>query len=258
MQDPAIVEALSRDRLDGYVVKGGPNTDRDLLGRYLYNLAVSQALYPFFHTLEVVLRNRVYSVVANDRPIDVDRRDLYHDFPCWLDEKASILTVDHQREVHDAKRAVISDIRKRHGPTAANGSRFRTSGRLVAKLPLSFWVFLFDEDYVGPGRNLGILWPRYFEAVFRHRNGAGSITIVRKLMRRLLVLRNRIMHFERIAPWLDHHNTALDPRRVRDDIIELLSWLEPRTVQALGDYGPLDEVFDQVYERYFQWASRRI
>ena len=77
---------------------------------------------------------------------------------------------------------------------------------------------------MGHGRGqLGILWPRYSAAVFPHLPNL-RIPEIRKRLRRLHVVRNRIMHFERIAPWDDwtNNNTSLRADHIRDDILELL------------------------------------
>lgn len=255
--DPVAREVLSEDPLRGFHVPSGPNSDRDLLGRYLYNVAVSNALYPFFHALEVVLRNRIYAAVSHDQPIDPHRPDLYDEFPCWLDATSSILIPDHRTQVAKAKAEVKKDLRRRFGDRLSQASRLRTPGRLVAKLPLSFWVYLFGSDYVGPGRGQrGTPWPRYTAVVFRHRADV-RIVAVRKRLHRLLVVRNRLMHYERVAPWDDwtNSNTALRADHVRDDVLELLDWTAPRASDTLRQHGPLDECFQPVFARYLRLVA---
>jgi hypothetical protein len=179
---------------------------------------------------------------------------LYDAFPCWLDATQSLLTLDHRREVDAAKRDVVKDLRRRFGDTASQKRRFKTPGRLVAKLPLSFWVYLFDPDYVGQGRGqLGSLWPRYSGAVFPHRPNV-RISDLRRTLRRLHVVRNRIMHFERIAPWDDwtNNNASLRADHIRDDILELLDWMAPRASETLRGHGPLDIVFEPTFERHLR------
>lgn len=250
--DPEANALLSRDRLAGYHVSSDRNTDRDLLGRYMHNVAVSQALYPYLHAAEVVLRNRIFAAVAQDHPIDRDRRDLYDEFPCWLDATPGILTQDHQAAVASAKRDVQKDLRRRFSGRQSRAPHLLTPGRLVAKLPFSFWVFLFDPEYVGHGRGQpGILWPRYSAAVFPNREKPW-IADVQRMMRRLLVVRNRVMHYERITPWADYSNTALDPGHVREDILQLLRWMSPRAATTLHDHGPPDYFLEPAYGRYLR------
>lgn len=251
-EDPEAYALLSADRLAGFRVSSGRNTDRDLLGRYLHNVAISQALYPYLHAAEVVLRNRIFAAVAQDHPIDRDRRDLYDAFPCWLDATPAILTPNHQAEVAKAKHDVEKDLRRRFPEGKKRGRHLLTPGRLVAKLPLSFWVFLFDPEYVGNGRGQpGILWPRYSAAVFPNRESTGIVD-VRKIMRRLLVVRNRVMHHERITPWADYNNTALHPEHVRADILQLLAWMSPRAAATVRDHGPPDYYLAPAFGRYLR------
>ena len=255
--DPEANALLSRDRLAGYRVSSGRNTDRDLLGRYMHNVAISQALYPYLHAAEVVLRNRIFAAVARDYPIDRDRLDLYNEFPCWLDATPTILTENHQAEVAKAKRDVQKDLRRRFSDRKSRARHLLTPGRLVAKLPFSFWVFLFDAEYIGHGRGqAGILWPRYSAAVFPNRESPGIVD-VQKMMRRLLVVRNRVMHHERIAPWDDYSETSLHPEHVRKDVLQLLDWMSPRAATTLHDHGPPDYYLEPAFGRYLRLFACR-
>lgn len=259
MQDPVIINALSRDRLDGFKVKGGPNWDSRLFGRYLHNLALSNAFYPYFHALEVLLRNRIHSALSVAHNIDPARPDLYLQFPCWLDATSSFLVTDHRGIVAVAKANVIKDLRKRFGPTEAAKRHLYTPGRLVAQLTFSFWVFLFDDEYSSHGRDQGILWPRYFPEVFPHKPLGHGVVILRQELRRLLVVRNRIMHFERIAPWsyASARDGALDPERIRGDVLRLLDWMEPSMSQAMRKHLS-NEPFEKVYRRHLDWLAIRM
>lgn len=248
------ISLLSEDRLGGYRVEGGPNGPSDLLGRYLNNLAVSYALYPALHTLEVLLRNRIYDSVARDHPIDPDRPDLYDDFPCWLDGTPGLLIADHVRTVQKAKDEVRKDLRRRLGDGESRARRHRTPGRLVAKLTLAFWVFLFDSEYCGSGRgDVTGLWPRYFDDVFPHRTGSHHVVWVRKALRRILVVRNRCMHFERITPWSEREgHSHVAPTQVLEDIETLVSWMSPFARDALVRHGPDPMYMSTGYERFLR------
>lgn len=257
VDDPEAHALLSSDRLTGYRIKSAMNSDRELLGRYMHNIAISQAIYPYLHAVEVLLRNRIFAAVEQDQPIDRDRPDLYNEFPCWLDATRTILIENHQAEVTKAKRAVDKDLLRRFPGRQGRARHLRTPGRLVAKLPFSFWVFLFDSEYIGHGRGQrGILWPRYAETIFPNRASAGIVG-VQKMMRRLLVVRNRVMHYERIAPWEDYNNTALRPEHVRDDVLQLLQWMSPRAATTLRDHGPSDYYVGPAFGRYLRLHAAR-
>ena len=116
---------------------------------------------------------------------------------------------------------------------------------------------VFDPEYIGGGRGqLGILWPRYSAAVFPNRSSAG-IADVQRTLRRLLVVRNRVMHYERIAPWDDYSNTALHPGHVRNDILELLGWMSTRAATTLRDHGPPDYYLEPAFGRYLRLFACR-
>jgi len=248
-------DLLSTDRLEGFRVRSGRNDDRALLGRYMHNVAISHALYPYLHAAEVILRNRIFSAVARAHAIDRDRPDLYDDFACWLDMTSPILTDSHRKEVKKAKDEVRKDLRRRVGAAASRNRRLLTPGRLVAKLPFSFWVFLFDYEYVGNGRgDLGILWPRFSQAVFPGRTSTGIVD-VRKTLRRLHVVRNRVMHYERISPWDESKDTALRPDHVRGDILQLLEWMSPRVADIVRNHAPHDYLTEPAFGRYLRLAA---
>lgn len=257
--DPGAIAILSRDRLDGFTIPGRPNTDNDLVGRYFYNLAVSQALYPLLHGLEVVLRNRIHDAAACAYPIDPAARSDYHDYPCWIDATAGHLIPDHRRTVDEAKRGVFKDVRRRYGQGIARSPRMRAPGRLVAKLSFAFWVFLFDDEY-GDERRPGALWPRLLNDVFPVRHGRVTVAVVRKTLRRMLVVRNRTMHYERIAPYSYPGDATghLDPKQVHLEILDVIHWMCPRAASALRGHGSWDDVHSPAFQRYMQWLARRL
>jgi hypothetical protein len=250
------VAILSRDRLDGYRLPGGENADRRLVARYLYNAAISECLYPLFHVVEVVLRNRIHDAARAAYPIDPVLSNTYNEFPCWLDAVATPVRSEHQSTVEEAKRGVFSELRRRFGAVRANDRSMWTAGRLVAKLPFSFWVFLFDTDYVGPNRQPGPLWPQLFDQVFPYHGGQASLSEVRSRLRRWLVVRNRVMHYERIVPY-DTPQGTLQPLTLRRDMLELVRWMSPRAASAVGALDRLPEVFNEPFLRFLRIAAWR-
>lgn len=244
-EEQELVAALSRERLDGF--RGAAtDTDRLLIGRYLYNVAVSEALYPLFHALEVVLRNRLHAAASEHYPVDADRTDTYHRFPCWLDAVHSPLLAPHRRIVVAARTDVHRDLQRRYGATAVRQQC--TPGRLIARLSFGFWVFLFDPNYSGSRAAPGVLWPGLLGHVFPEGGGHIHIGTVRSRLRRLHVLRNRLMHHERIVPYVDRDG-VVNPMAVRHDIMELLSWMAPRSVSVLGRYDRMAAVSRPAVQR---------
>lgn len=112
------------------------NGARDGLAYYLWNIALCEALYPAFHTLEVGFRNALH-------------RELGHAFgePEWLLNRHSFLK---DRELPSIATAENS-LRNHHKPV--------DEPRLVAELSFGFWTSLIDKRY-------DQLWPRFAPKAF--------------------------------------------------------------------------------------------
>jgi hypothetical protein len=254
-EDPEAAELLSRDRLDGFR-DGTGDSDKILVGRYVLNAAIAEALHPLLHALEVILRNRLNESAAALYPVDPDSPAEYHHYPSWLDATQGPIAHFHRKHVDEAKAKVAKDLRRRYGPGVASARRMRTPGRLVAALPFSFWVYLFDQEYSGTRASPGSLWPELLPQVFPHARGV-ALSEIRNRLRRLLVVRNRVMHHERIYPYSDGRGLSWDPGRVRVEILELLSWMSPRARAMVEHFDRVPEVMHPVALRYVRWIPWR-
>lgn len=254
-QDHAAVELVSRERLEGF--REQPDeTDKRLIARYLLNAALTEALHPLLHAVEVVLRNRIDRAAAARFPTDPARRTTYRDYPSWLDAAPGLLTDGHRAHVEDAKAKVFRDLRRRYGPQAAASARMLRPGRLVAALPFGFWVYLFDPVYSGSRDARGALWPEVLPAVFPARPGV-SVGEVRRRRRHLLVVRNRVMHHERIHPYAGGRGLTWNLNRIRGEALELLGWMSPRASALVRDHDRLAEVSHPAFRRYLRWVPWR-
>lgn len=253
--DPDAVGLLSRDRLEGFR-NAAADSDKELVSRYLLNAAVSEALHPHLHAVEVILRNRVVGAGTLRFPVDPAQPGTYGRFPVWLDAEPGILAPRHRQIVDQASEQVAKSLRRRYGPKRGAALRFRTPGRLVAALPFSFWVFLFDPGYSGDHESRGLLWPDSLPEVFPHGAQAG-IGRIRSRLRRLLVVRNRIMHYERIFPYADGKGFAVDPDDLRDQICELVGWMSPRAESVLRRFDRIPEDLHPTNRRFLRWVPWR-
>ena len=78
--------ALSTERLGAYA-RPEDADDVDSVARYLWNLALCSALQPVLHTLEVTVRNHLFTVsrrIVNETALSFDR------VPCWLGSWGSV------------------------------------------------------------------------------------------------------------------------------------------------------------------------
>lgn len=209
----AIWQVLSQERLNRY---GRPDEPAlEIVARYLWNMAVCEALYPSLQGLEVAVRNTIFNAGTGIYPFTGSPQA--GQVPCWLDA-AGLLQPDERRSVDLAKMRL----------TAAG--KALEPGRLIAELTFGFWTALFDVRY----ENTRVLWPRLFsQRIFAH---APSRYKNRKslspLLNRVRHLRNRAFHHEPIWHWrdlADHHAITLD----------LIGWMSPslrQTVEAMDRF----------------------
>lgn len=123
--------ALSEERLQAYVTE--QDTDPiDSVARYIWNLALSAAMQPTLHALEITFRNHIFE--NSLRVVDQSKLQ-FREVRCWLDADPSLLEENELEAVENAK-----EILRRSGKPL-------TTGRLVARLGFGFWVSLCKRPY---------------------------------------------------------------------------------------------------------------
>lgn len=195
----------------------------------------------------------MHEAITAQYPVDADLPNEYDEYPTWMDATSPVLIPDHARIVEGAKKDLRKQFRRRYGDRASAARRLRTPGRLVAALPFSFWVFLFDEAYSGSRENPGVLWPTLLVKAFPHNSGP-PLKLIRKRLRHLLIVRNRVMHHERIYPYDDGRGLPWNPQQIRREVLELLSWMSPRAATLAGRFDRVQDVMHPLNLRYLRWA----
>jgi hypothetical protein len=200
-------EVISNERLEAYR-RTASDTDPDLLGRYQWNIALSEALYPVLNILEIALRNSIHQAI----------RQAFNN-QLWMDMRPALLDPREQEKVIAAKQ----ELQRQRKPPAP--------GRLIAELNFGFWTSLFDARYEQR------LWPRLLKDTFPTL--PSRLRTRRTLSRRLndiRYLRNRIFHHEPI--W---HLKDLGQRH--GAILEAIYWISPTLRNMIQ---PIDR-FPEVY-----------
>ncbi|MGH2410757.1 MAG: hypothetical protein ACRDGS_10365 [Chloroflexota bacterium] len=192
----ALQPSLSRDRIAAYRLPG--DSDGDVLARYLWNIRLSESLYPVLQALEVALRNSINTAFAQGS----GRQD-------WYDSTRGQFCLDQRQrqEVADAK-ATLTKNRKPHRP-----------GRVVAELRFGFWTSLFNVAYQTGGKRGTRLWPQLLPAVVpsmpRRKRTRATISMTLNDVR---TLRNRVFHYEPI--W-----SMIELQRQHAEILDLIGWM---------------------------------
>lgn len=182
-------DALSLERFGRYLTWAAGDRGR-AIALYGLNTRLSESLYTPLQTLEVALRNRIHTVLAEAKSAD------------WYAEGAGLLLVPNQSE--QVAKAIAG---------LAQAGKPVTAGGVVASLTFSFWTTMFNKDYE-------TLWQQTLHRIvdptapkgLKRKSFSGPLTPIR-------VLRNRIAHHEPILSWdlCKHHA----------QIMELIEWLSP-------------------------------
>jgi len=185
---------LSVDRLSVYG-QDSPGTDV-VMARYLWNMAISEALYSCLQMCEVALRNAIHNAMSG----------LYGQGR-WYD--SGDLAAWGTLHVKEAKERI------------AHGGKPITIGRVIAELHFGFWTSLFEDHYE---RNTRFL-PKGIKKVFpdlpksQHRRKT-----IKARLERIRQLRNRVFHHERIIHWKD-----LEAQH--GQIIQTIQWISPELAE---------------------------
>ena len=210
------------ERLSAYALP--EDTDEiDGVARYLWNLALCSTLQPALHTLEVTLRNHLFTV---SRRI-VDETALSFDVvPCWLDAQPSLLA-DREREAIDQAKNTLKTRRRRMTP-----------GRLVSVLGFGFWVSLCKRPYEQGRAGGPRLWPELATKGFPHlAQPKRTRSQIFHALDPLRELRNRVSHHEPV--W----DRKLDRRHQR--LVDVIAWINRDLAATLTVHSPLPAVLNK-------------
>lgn len=203
-----IVKALSRQRLETYRCLA-VETDQRVLDRYLWNVAISEALYMALHFLEIALRNHVHDVIAlgsNDADWLVHGR--------FLDPREKTLVAK-----------AVNNLNHQHKDLSA--------GNAIAELNFGFWTSLFDVRYER------ILWQKWIKEVFPSMpRRLRTRHIILGRLNKIRKLRNRVFHYEPI--W--HLNNLYQQH---DEILQTINWISPELEKLVHSKNRFPEVFLQ-------------
>ncbi len=187
-----IISAISLERLHPY--RQGLLNDREAVARYLWNSALSEAMYPLLQALEITFRNALHSNLS--QRFSANGQDWY----------APAIQLLHPPEVDEASKAIGRLTRAKKGITP---------GRVVAELSFGFWTTLLSRPYERR------LWPALLPLVFPNiPSSQRTRSNVSLRFNGLRHLRNRVFHHEPVwnRPTLPNDH---------DTIIETIGWINP-------------------------------
>lgn len=227
-----IIKALSRERLETY--RQSPTDSIDtLVQRYLYNIELSQFLYPALSLLEVTLRNHLNTAIDNFIR------------PNWLLDEAKTTTPSILLPFeHGLLMQAYQNLSKPYYNKAGTLiQRTITAGKLIAELNFGFWVNLCNDKY---NPTIWMKKPTIFDEVFPYfdsfmtKNSPNAkrhkrLNKVTSKLVPILRLRNRVFHHEPVF----NHPSGLE--KCYADIEELLFYLSLESSQYLIEISKFNE-----------------
>ena len=202
----AIENALSTARFEPYsrLAVGQGQPPEYALELYLKNLTACKEFYAAISGFEVVLRNAMHRSL-----IGFYGKEDWYDGISWHGKHRGQLDEAKQRASFDRKTVYPDDV--------------------VAHLMLGFWVNLLSDPYEKS------LWTPALRKAFPFHQGKPSRKVLRQHFVRILILRNRIAHYEPLIK-----QKASWPAMLHD-ITEGIRWISPETACWLSAHLHLPE-----------------
>ena len=207
----------SKPRINRFFVATGTKTGAKNL--YKANLLVSQAFYPILNLMEIFLRNSLYASV-----------EAYFSNSDWIISEKNGFMSDHSLAAsgYYLKNSVINAENKmlRKGITV-------TAGKVLAEQSFGFWVSLFEPAHY---RLIGGSVIHSFPHKPPHINRKAFFLMLSKIRD----FRNRIYHNEPVC----FSGALVDfsySRQIKDDIFDLLDWMEPVIKKYVKRFDNIDE-----------------
>lgn len=213
-------KSLSRNRLATYSITADLDSS-DAVARYLWNLALSAAMQPVVHTLEISFRNALFDVgneAAAKSPFAT------RIVPSWLDAKPSMLASQEEADVTKAVQRL------------GRNSKRHTAGHLVGHLSFGFWIRLCNSPYEQGRPNGPALWPLAAKRFPNCPRTERTRERIRDAFDEVREFRNRMAHHQ---PIWDTSVLAM-----HDQAIEQIRWMNAKLAAVTQHYSQLAAVFN--------------
>jgi len=196
--------ALSIERLSTYEKLSSGDREK-AIGLYLWNIALSEALYGPIQTLEVVVRNSLHNCLATTFGTN------------WYESITYCLAGHLKEKITDAKRSL------------SNQNKPPSPSRIIAELSFGFWIGILTRRYET------VLWRPYLSKAFHNAPTSFTRIHAHDALDQIRKLRNRIAHHEPIlAKSLDKQHEL---------ILNIIAWISPGASVWIKHYSRFDEVW---------------
>ena len=206
-------KAVSHKRLKSHQCYPS-ETDTDLLSTYLWNIALSEAIYPVLHNFEIAVRNSFYEAISR----------FSHEN--WLHEIDTDVLLEN--EIYVVKNAIVSLNKKGKDISKDN---------LISELNLGFWISLSYRKYERPHK----LYPKLFKDKDFFPN-------LPRINRTRLTLSDRLTSIVKLRNQVFHHNPIWkdkDLERKYSIALDVIHWTSPMLHEMTKTSSRFLEVYSQ-------------
>lgn len=210
---------IAIERLDAYRQDGVD--ELDTFSRYLWNMALCEALYSPLQMAEIALRNAIHTALSEMNTTQE-----------WYATGVSLLPWQ-QDQVKDAIRVL------------SKGGKTPRPGQIVAALHFGFWTGFFNKANSKTG-----IAPSLVKPVFKYASKyERKISLIGRRWNEIRTLRNRVFHHERIVHWSDlsqqHTNIIQTIGWISPDLKEMAEALDRFTMMYSAGSAPWKEKIQQ-------------
>jgi hypothetical protein len=201
---------VSRHRLQRY--RRATKSKQEAVALYLWNVALSEALYSPLHFFEVAFRNATHQALTNYTGNNSR----------WFMDNSGLMQGRHQQQVHDALNELCKKGKSQFLGLETDANYPKEPQRVVAELSLGFWINLYSSPYTQTivSATISLVFPNGPKEIVKDKRQ----DFLYPRLREVLDLRNRIFHHEPIYHWTYvTNNTSLMARHQR--LCELVSWI---------------------------------
>ena len=208
-------EAISVKRLTAFK-KTSSCGNIESLANYLWNISLSEALYPVLHNFEISIRNNFYDAISR-----VYGKN-------WLTNKN--LNILLGNEINNIDKA-IKQINGR--------SQELSSDNLISELNLGFWVSLSYSRYEGKHK--------FFPILFKDRE---FLPYLSKSRRTRKILSENFTSIQKLRNKIFHHGPIWNHKDLQKEYeatLEAIQWISPILYKTTKNLSRFPHVYSQGY-----------
>lgn len=181
---------------------------------YKLNILICEELYAFIDCIEVCLRNAIHYKMQ-----EITKKETWYDDVAWFEI--------HLKGLEDAKKPKY----RGENPPSPND--------VISRLNFGFWCHIFDANYEQS------LWVPCLRYIFPSHIGSPDRKKIASVFKKLLLIRNRIAHFE---PIIKNEKELLT---IYNLMVEVINWMNPEIYLWFENFNKFKDLYHNLTTNSF-------